>query len=73
MDVIVLGTVVVFSNLLPIIITNREVAFRDLLDRYTLQSAFGVAMIVVGSANLLFNQKIKIYFNLFFDFDVDWV
>lgn len=58
-DIVVLGIVIVIFTLLPIIITNREIAFRDLLDRYTLQSAFGVSMVVVGSANLFLNEKTK--------------
>jgi hypothetical protein len=67
-DIVVLGSVIVIFTLVPIIITNREVAFRDLLDRYTLQSAFGVSMLVVGLANLIFTEKIKvisIYFLIF--------
>ena len=65
---ILLGIIFIFVTLLPIILTNREVAFRNLLDRYTLQSSFGVSMLVVGFTYHFVHEKARtkvIYFLIF--------
>lgn len=61
-DSVILGTIFLISTLLPITITNRDVIFRNLLDRYTLQSAFAASMIIIGLSYILFKGKyVKIF------------
>jgi hypothetical protein len=64
-ETIELGLLFIIFTIFPIIISNREIAFRDLLDRYTLQSAFGAAMVVVGFLSHIFKRRIffgSVYF-----------
>lgn len=62
---LILGSLFVFFTLVPIIVTGRSVEYANLLDRYTLQSSFGAAMMVVGFSYWLLNQKLQpIFFGL---------
>ncbi len=75
-EFIVLGIIFVFVTLAPVVVTGRNVSFENLLDRYTLQSSFGVAMLFVGlGERLIHQQKYRLIFfsglvfiSLFFHF-----
>jgi len=60
-----IGFLIILGTLIPIVLSNREVKFDNLLDRYTLQSAFGVTILMVGFAFLNLNRKLR---NLFIGF-----
>lgn len=68
LDSFILGLLFLIVTLLPIVLSNREVAFRNLLDRYTLQSSFGVSMIVVGITYRFVNEKGRTTFLYFLIF-----
>lgn len=44
----ILGLLLVFLNIVPVVLANRDVRLTDTLDRYTLPASIGVVMIVVG-------------------------
>jgi len=43
-----LGLLAVFLTLLPVLVSNRNVYFRDQFDRYTLQATLGVGLLLAG-------------------------
>lgn len=47
-ELILLGLICVIVTALPVIISNRNVIFKSNWDRYSLQSTFGVALLIFG-------------------------
>lgn len=61
-EAVILGVLFTFVTLVPIVLTGRPVRFSTLLDRYTLQSSFGVTMMIVGLAYWVFRNKSRLVF-----------
>jgi hypothetical protein len=47
-DSILLGIVIIFVTLVPVIFSKRAVIFNSGFDRYTLQSTIGIGLLVIG-------------------------
>jgi hypothetical protein len=48
-EMMILGVVILLVCLLPILVSNRQVSFDDLMDRYTMPAAIGAVLLIGGA------------------------
>ncbi|HTX78677.1 MAG TPA: hypothetical protein VMC62_03375 [Longilinea sp.] len=48
-EMMALGAVILLAGLLPILVSNRQVSFDDLMDRYTMPAAIGTVLLIGGA------------------------
>lgn len=58
-DAIWLGALATLFMIFPVVLSNREVQFRQLLDRYTLHTTIGVGMLTGGILFALFKRSVR--------------
>lgn len=56
-EAVALGALFTLATIFPVVLSNRHIQYKDLMDRYTLHTTIGVAMLVVGSIHLLLRPR----------------
>ena len=56
-SMVFLGIFFILFSILPVIIANREIRLTNTFDRYTLLASFGVLLVIVPGAKLLFSPR----------------
>ncbi len=59
-DAAIIGAVGVLVTLLPVLLSRRDVQFRNYLDRYTIQSILPTAMLLVGGIWVIVRSKFRV-------------
>ena len=58
-DAVWLGALATLFMIFPVVLSNREVQFRQLLDRYTLHTTIGVGMLTGGILFAFFKRSVR--------------
>lgn len=56
-----IGVLSIFATVVPVVLANRSVEFRDTFDRYTLSASMGASMAIVGAIFHFFSARPRLW------------